>query len=106
MSKFSLATSLKSVPDEPREVDPAALREFAAGAKDHRAAQEPFPWEKYDPQELPKNQVTVRLNDHDLAILRYLATRDDISQQKVLKRIVLPELKKRAQQIESGEAEA
>lgn len=83
MSKFSLPTD-----DEPK-VDHDALRAFAAGAKEHRA-DEPLPWEPHDPEAVPRHNVSVRLNDYQLEQLRWLAKRQDVSQQKILKRIVIP----------------
>lgn len=83
MSKFSLPKN-----EEPK-VDPDALRAFAAGAKEHRA-KEPLPWEGLDPDAVPRHNVSVRLNDYQLEQLRWLAKKVDVSQQKILKRILIP----------------
>ena len=91
MSRFTLPTDQK----EP-EVDPDALREFAAGAKEHRTKAEPPPWEQFDPTELPKYSVSIRLNDYHMAMLRHLAEQEDRSQQKILRAILLPGLEKKA----------
>ncbi len=101
MSRFSLPTTKNAVTDLPA-VDLDALREFAAGAKDHRATQEPAPWEKYDPDDLPKNNIAVRLNDYQHAMLQYLAKRSDVSQQKVLNRILVPAIKEQARKLHEG----
>jgi len=84
MSKFSLPKN-----DEPK-VDPDALRAFAAGAREHRVKDEPLPWEGLDPDAVPRHNVSVRLNDHQLEQLRWLAKQADVSQQKILKRILIP----------------
>ena len=93
MSKFSLPKD-----DEPK-VDQEALRQFASGAKDHRTKQEPPSWEKYDPEDVPRHNVSVRLNDYHLEMLRYLAQQADTSQQKILKKILLPVIE---QQVEDS----
>ena len=87
MSKFALPK------DDESKVDPDALREFAAGAKKHRTKGDASPWEKYDPEDSPRNNVSVRLNDYQLEMLRYLARREDTSQQKILKKILIPAIK-------------
>lgn len=54
------------------------------------------PWEGLDPTERARNVFNLRLNDHDLAILRHLAEQnEDLSMQKVAKRILVPELRRR-----------
>ncbi len=94
MSGFSLPKDN----DEPK-VDPDALREFAAGAKEHRTDQELPPWEDHEPDALPRHNVSVRLNDYQLAMLRYLAKRNDVSQQKVLNRILIPAIEEQAKEL-------
>jgi len=97
MSRFSLPAQK----DEPK-VDPDALREFAAGAKEHRTKQEPPPWESHDPKALPRHNVSVRLNDYQLAMLRYLAQKGDVSQQKGLNRILIPAIEEQAKELAGG----
>jgi hypothetical protein len=79
-------------------VDPDALREFAAGAKEHRTKQEPPPWEQFDPDELPKYSISIRLNDYHMVMLRYLAQQEDRSQQKILRGILIPGLEEKAEE--------
>lgn len=55
-----------------------------------------MPWAELDPNERGHNVFNLRLNDHDLAILRHLASEnEDLSMQKVAKRILVPELRRR-----------
>jgi hypothetical protein len=98
MSRFTLPTTNDDAP----AVDPDALREFAAGAKDHRTDQPPPPWEAHDPAAVPKHNVSVRLNDYQLEMLRFLAARADVSQQKLLNRILIPALEKQAKETAGG----
>lgn len=42
-SKFQLPSQLKAVPQELPQVAPDELREFLAGAKDHRSSPEALP---------------------------------------------------------------
>ena len=92
------------VEQAPAKVDPAELRKFASGAKDHRTDQDPYPWEGHDPNAVPKHNVSVRLNDHQLEMLRWLAQQADVSQQKILNRILIPILKERISEITQGPA--
>lgn len=96
MSRFKLPLTEQNLPPP---VDPDSLREFAAGATEHRIDQLPPPWEEFDPAADPKHNVSVRLNDYQLAILRHLSKRMDVSQQKVLNRILIPALEKRAKEL-------
>ncbi len=93
MNKFALPKD-----DEPK-VDPDALRAFASGAKDYRTKQEPGAWEKYDPEEVPRHNVSVRLNDYQREMLRYLAKLEDNSQQKVLKKILIPAIEEQIKEV-------
>ena len=93
MSRFSLPK------DEEVGVDTDALRKFASGAKEHRTKQVPPPWEQHDPTELPKYNVSVRLNDYHLEMLRYLAQFEDRSQQKILRDILLPAIEEKAEEL-------
>ncbi len=86
--------------DEEPQVDPGALQEFAAGAKGYRTKQEPPPWEKFDPEEPPKYNVSVRLNDYHMAILRHFAHMEDRSQQKILRSILVPALDEKADELQ------
>lgn len=95
MAKFTLnqpnPTSMES------EIDPAALEAFAAGAKERRIAEEELPpWESFDPTDKPRYNVAIRLNDYQLAMLRYLAEARDTSQHKLLQRHLIPILKQLA----------
>jgi len=91
MNRFSLPK------DEGKRVDPTDLREFASGAKEHRTNQGPPPWEKHDPEAVPRHNVSVRLNDYHLEMLRYLAKDADTSQQKIMKKILLPAIEEAAE---------
>lgn len=91
MSKFSLPK------DDDNKISPADLRQFAAGAKDHRTHKGPPPWDQYDPNDVPRHNVSVRLNDYHLAMLRWLAEDADMSQQKILKKVLVPAIEEQAE---------
>jgi hypothetical protein len=79
------------------EVDPAVLETFAAGARERRVTEgELPPWEQYNPTDKPRYNVAIRLNDYQLAMLRYLAEARDTSQHKLLQRHLMPILKQLA----------
>ena len=95
MAKFSLRQPSPAT-TEP-DIDPAALEAFAAGAKDRKLAEsEPPPWARFDPGDKPRYNVAIRLNDYQLAMLRYLAEARDTSQHKLLQRHLMTILKKLA----------
>jgi len=94
MAKFTLHHS--NTPLEP-EIDPAALEAFAAGAKERRVTDgELPPWEQFNSADKPRYNVAIRLNDYQLAMLRYLAEARDMSQHKLLQRHLIPILKQMA----------
>lgn len=97
MSRFRLPADHDEHP-----VDPDALRAFAAGAKEHRLTTEPPPWEGHDPQALPRHNVSVRLNDYHIAMLRFLAQHADVSQQKILNRILVPAIEQQVKDLTEG----
>lgn len=94
MSKFNLPKDKAA--ETP--VDIATLQAFAAGAKERSMAQGK-PWERHDPKALPKHNVSVRLNDYQMEILKYVAEALDMSQQKVLRKHALTTLEQLAEKI-------
>ena len=96
MAKFTLHQPNPTPAVEP-DIDPAALEAFAAGAKDRLGvAEELPPWGSFDPNDRPRYNVAIRLNDYQLAMLRYLAEARDTSQHKLLQRHLIPILKQLA----------
>ena len=90
MAGFSLPRDQRQVAGK-GQVDPDALRAFAAGASTH-STEAPMPWEQHDPDENPTQNVSIRLNRYELEILRYMAKAEDTSQSKILRRVVVPVL--------------
>lgn len=96
MSKFTLYTPKATEPAEP-EVDLSALEAFAAGAKERQGAEgEEPPWAPFDPNEKPRYNVSIRLNDYYLKMLQYLAETQEMSQHKILAKQLMPILKQMA----------
>lgn len=104
MTKFKLPVKKdKGAVQEVPEVDAAALEAFAAGAREKSLdmpaeAPEP-PWAKFDPKETPKYNVSVRLNDYHLEMLRYLSEALDNSQQRILRKQLIPIIEKLAKEV-------
>lgn len=101
---FNLPRVKKPVTGQVEEVevavDPQALEAFAAGARERRGVEEePPPWEGQDPGALPRYNVSIRLNDYHMAMLRYLAQALDISQQKLLRGCVVPAVEVKAKEV-------
>lgn len=95
MAKFTLHPPHPATVEP--EIDPAALEAFAAGAKERRATEGGLPpWEQFDPRDKPRYNVAIRLNDYQLAMLRYLADARDTSQHKLLQKHLIPILKQLA----------
>jgi hypothetical protein len=91
-----------SFPDPKRDIkaaltiDTDQLEAFAADAKERKGGHRP--WDKHDPKALPKHNVSVRLNDYHLEMLRYLAEDMDMSQQKILRKHIVPVIEQLAEQ--------
>jgi hypothetical protein len=89
MNDFSLPADDQATQEPP--IDQDALKRFAAGASSHSTDQA-MPWDEFDPTDKPTLNVSIRLNQYELAILRHLAAQADISQSKILRRITVPAL--------------
>lgn len=95
MAKFNL----HPLPPVEAPIDPAALEAFAAGAKERQTADGNLPpWEAFDPNDKPRYNVAIRLNDYQLAMLRYLAEARETSQHRLLQKHLMPILKQLALQ--------
>jgi hypothetical protein len=100
MSRYNLSGSPKPPHLEPvPDVDPDELRQFAEGAKDHRTSKEPPPWDAYTKEGKARSNTTLRLNERHFAMLRYIAEKEDISQHKVLLRLLLPMIEQKAKEL-------
>jgi hypothetical protein len=95
MAKFTLRTPVPSKPKEP-EVDSTALEDFAAGARGRRSNRQPAPWEQYDLNAKPRYNVSIRMNDYELAVLRYLSEVLELSQHRIMHKYLVPLLKQMA----------
>jgi hypothetical protein len=103
MSKFSLPTRKEK--DDKKgplpAVDVAALEAFAAGAREKSLEIEAAErsWSKFDPKDAPKYNVSVRLNDYHLEMLRYVAEVQDTSQQRILRKQLIPLIERLAEDL-------
>lgn len=82
----------------PPEVDLAALAAFAAGARQPLGPlldPDTPPWAGHDPKAPATLTLSLRVNAYHLALIRHLAEREDLSQNKLLRRILLPEIEAR-----------
>ena len=95
MSKFKArATPLRPV--ENRE----EMGRFTKGAEERLAAIAPSP---NDPNAKPNTGVSLRLNEHQLEMIRDLAKLEERSIQKLLMGILIPELERRhSARLEAG----
>lgn len=99
MSKFTLPfgkAANKPIPGLP-DVDVSALEAFAAGARvlntESGLADPVRPaWASLDPNGPPKNSLSIRVNDYHLAMIRHLVETQDTTQNRLLRRLILPEI--------------
>lgn len=90
MAKFTLHQSNPTPATEPA-IDPVALDAFASGARERQAPDTAAPpWAQFDPNEKPRYNIAIRLNEHQLTMLRYLADASETSQNKLLQRHLMP----------------
>lgn len=55
------------------------------------------PWTELDPKGRANMVFTLRLNEYEFSLLRWLADQDeDVSMQKIVRRTLVPELRRRA----------
>ena len=83
MSKFKPKPSA----DLRSDLDPKAVEQFASGAGTRSL--ETLPWAALDPKAKPTSGINLRLNDYELAVLRFLAEAEDRSIQKTIKRLLM-----------------
>jgi len=107
MSKFTLPIAKDQTKQPELEIDAAALKAFAAGAKDKSLDLDaPIrPWDAFNPNDPPKNNVSVRLNDRHLEMLRYLSEVLDTSQQRILRKHLVPVIERLAEEAFRNEKE-
>ena len=95
MSKFSLPFGKVANKPGPRvpDVDLSALEAFASGARSidtTLADPESPPWVGLDRNAPPKNTLSIRVNDYHLAMIRKIAEAQDTTQNRLLRRLLLP----------------
>ena len=100
MSRFTLPNKKEESKELVPKVDVAALNAFAAGARDKalELEQAERPWAKFKPTDPAKYNVSVRLNDHHLEMLRYLAAVQDTTQQRILRKHLVPIIERLAEE--------
>lgn len=101
MSKFTLPIAKDQTKQPEQEIDVAALEAFAAGARDKSLELDApsRPWDAFDPSDPPKYNVSVRLNDRHLEMLRYLSEALDTSQQRILRKHLIPVIERLAEEM-------
>ena len=78
-------------------VDPEKVAVFVQGTLHEEDPD--LPWGGLDPKAKPTRGINLRLNEYQLALLRFVAEHEDRSQQQVTKRMLVPSLEARAQEI-------
>ena len=73
---------------------PAAADAFIEAANEVRRDATARPWQAFEKKAVPRTTFNLRLNDYELALLRWLAEQRDESMQKVAKRVLIPALER------------
>lgn len=72
---------------------------FIEAANEVRSDAAKRPWLAFEKKAVPRTTFNLRLNDYELALLRWLAEHRDESMQKVAKRVLIPALERLAEDI-------
>jgi hypothetical protein len=84
-------------------VEEPLRRAMATAEPEPKAESTDKPWDGFSKKDKPAHNVTVRLNEHYMARLRYLAEQnEDLSMQQILRKMLLPELEKRTSEAVSS----
>ena len=72
-------------------VDSEKVKAFTKGASDKIVEQDSinYPWLKFDPKAKPTSGINLRLNNYQLSLIRFIAEREDRSQQYIIKKILV-----------------
>lgn len=82
-------------------IDPEKLRAFTAGAK-YRTSNDRMPWSRFDQDDVARYNVSLRLNDYYLSMLRYISKQHGVSQQKFMANVILPALENEWDNLKGG----
>lgn len=82
-------------------IDQEQLRAFTGGAK-HRTTDDRMPWSRFDQEDVARYNVSLRLNDYYLTLLRYISRQHGVSQQKIMANIILPALEQEWEKIKNS----
>jgi hypothetical protein len=86
--------SENNVPD----INQKAVESFSKGIEQKNDV---LPWKSLDPKAKPIYGVNLRLNEYELSLLRYVSDAEDRSQQKVLKKLLVPALEEATRKLSS-----
>ena len=78
---------------------PAGADAFIEAANEGRSDATERPWQAFEKKAVPRTTFNLRLNDYELALLRWLAEQRDESMQKVAKRVLIPALERLVEDI-------
>jgi hypothetical protein len=73
---------------------PAGADAFIEAANEVRRDATAWTWQAFEKKAVPRTTFNLRLNDYELALLRWLAEQREESMQKVAKRVLIPALER------------
>ena len=78
--------------NEVPDVDKTIVQQFSQGINSRNIQDNDYPWKQLDADEPPIHGINLRLNDYELALIRFLAKSEDRSQQKIIRKLLIPAL--------------
>jgi hypothetical protein len=72
----------------------AGVNAFITAANEGPSDASERPWQAFEKKAVPRTTFNLRLNDYELALLRWLAAQREESMQKVAKRVLIPALER------------
>jgi hypothetical protein len=85
--------------NEVPDIDKDTIKQFSKGIKARNAQDNTYPWQELDADQPPIHGINLRLNDYELALIRFLAKSEDRSQQKIIKKLLIPALEEGAKKL-------
>lgn len=90
----SLRDRVKGQREELPSASKAGADAFIEAANEGLSDATARPWQAFEKKAVPRTTFNLRLNDYELALLRWLAEQRDESMQKVAKRVLIPALER------------
>jgi len=78
--------------NEVPDIDKTIVQQFSQDINSRNIQDDNYPWKQLDANQSPIHGINLRLNDYELALIRFLAKSEDRSQQKIIRKLLIPAL--------------